>query len=1191
MAVGTAAAVADGLSMPLMTLVFGTLVNAFGRADAGDVVHRVSKASLKFVYLAAGSGIASFLHLVLYVISVYALNLPLPEVSCWMVTGERQAARIGSLYLKTILRQEVGKFMQLFSTFFGGFIIAFTKGWLLSLVMLSSIPPIVIAGSIMSYLISKLSNRGQAAYAEAGNVVEQTVGSVRTVVSFNGEKQAMRMYNKLIRAAYRSAVQEGATAGLGMGAVLMILFCSYGLAIWYGSKLIIEEGYSGGVVVTVMLAIMTGGMCLGQASPSVNAFAAGQAAAYKMFEAIKRKPEIDAYDMSGIMLEHIKGEIELKDVYFSYPTRPDHLIFDGFSLYLPSSTTMAIVGESGSGKSTVISLVERFYDPQAGEVLIDGTNLKKLKLRWIRGKIGLVSPEPVLFTTTIKENIMYGKENATLEEIRRASELANAANFIDKMPNGLDTMVGEHGTQLSGGQKQRIAIARAILKDPKILLLDEATSALDAESEQIVQEALNRIMLERTTIIVAHRLSTGLDTMVGEHGTQLSGGQKQRIAIARAILKDPKILLLDEATSALDAESEQIVQEALNRIMLERTTIIVAHRLSTYPDGAYSQLIHLQEIHQEAEAPSSELERLGSSISATKSMRKSESQRPSLKRSMSLGSSSRRSSRHSFTIAFGLPGSLDIQDGDSLGDGTKERELGDILGIISLTIVPVQYSLFGVAAGGRLVERIHSLSFEQVVHQEIGWFDEPPNSSGAIGARLSADASTVRSLVGDNLALLVQNSSTVITGFIIALVANWKLTLVIILVIPLVGLQAYAQIKFLKGFGAVAKVMYEEASQIASDAVGSIRTVASFCAEQRVMDTYRRKCAAPIRQGIISGLGYGFAFVMLYCTYALCFYVGAQFVHDGKATFNEVFRVFFALTMATIGVSQTSALGTDSTKAKDSAASIFAILDRKSKIDSSSDEGMILADVRGSIEFQHVMFRYPSRPDVPIFSDLCLSIPSGKTVALVGESGSGKSTVIALLERFYDPNSGRVLLDGVDIERFRVSWLRQQMGLVSQEPALFHDTIRANIAYGKQDEASEEEIVAAADEANAHQFVSGLPQGYKTVGEKGVQLSDGQKQRVAIARAIIKNPKILLLDEATSVLDAESEHAVQEALDRVMISRSTIVVAHCLSTIKGADMIAVLKNGVIVEKGRHEALMELENGVYASLAALHMNSA
>lgn len=314
-------------------------------------------------------------------------------------------------------------------------------------------------------------------------------------------------------------------------------------------------------------------------------------------------------------------------------------------------------------------------------------------------------------------------------------------------------------------------------------------------------------------------------------------------------------------------------------------------------------------------------------------------------------------------------------------------------------------------------------------------------------------------------------------------------------------------------------------------------------------------------------------------------------MRHGQSSFGDVFKVFFALVLATIGVSQTSAMATDSTKAKDSAISIFALLDRKSEIDSSRNEGLTLDEVKGNIDFQHVSFKYPTRPDIQIFSDFTLHIPSGKTVALVGESGSGKSTVIGLLERFYNPDSGTISLDGVEIKSLNINWLRDQTGLVSQEPVLFNDTIRANIAYGKDGEVTEEELIAAAKASNAHEFISSLPQGYDTtVGERGIQLSGGQKQRVAIARAILKDPKILLLDEATSALDAESERIVQDALDNVMVGRTTVVVAHRLSTIKGADIIAVLKDGAIVEKGRHEVLMNIKDGVYASLVELRSAS-
>ncbi|KAL8468366.1 hypothetical protein ACS0TY_031549 [Phlomoides rotata] len=1222
MAVGSISAVANGVSQPLMTLIFGQLINSFGGTDRSHVVHEVSKVSLKLVYLGIGAGIGSLL-----------------QMLCWMVSGERQAARIRGLYLKTILRQDieffdtqtstgevvgrmsgdtiliqeamgekVGKFIQFVSTFLGGFVLAFCKGWLLSLVLCSCIPALALAGGSVSLVMAKMASRGQVAYAEAGNVVEQTIGAIRTVQSYNGEKDATDKYDRKLEIAYAAAVKQGLASGFGIGMVMFVVFGTYGLSIWYGAKLIREQGYNGGVVVNVIMSIMTGGIALGQTSPCTNAFASGRAAAYKMFETINRRPKIDATDSSGTVLEDMRGDIEVRDVYFRYPARPEVQIFAGFSLSVACGKTAALVGQSGSGKSTVISLVERFYDPDAGEVLIDGVNLKSMNLRWIRGKIGLVSQEPILFATTMKENVLYGKEDATDEEIRRAIELANAAKFIDKLPQGLDTMVGEHGTQLSGGQKQRLAIARAILKNPKILLLDEATSALDAESEHVVQEALDNVMTNRTTIVVAHRLTT------------------IRNADIIAVVHLGK--LVEQGTH------DELIKD---------------------PEGAYSQLVRMQERTKQSDVHREDT----NILDVEQSLSKSSSHRISMQRSTSQGSA-----RPSFKLSYGVPGFVDIQEAQTADDvddkdtkqASKNRKsvsltrlaglnkpewlylltgsLGAglnglifplfglvlssairiffepphvlkkdsifwalmmvVLATCALLALPVQNYFFGIA-GGKLIQRIRSWTFKKVVHQEIKWFDDPANSSGAIGARLSTDASNVRSIVGDALGLLVQNIVTCLAGLGIAFTANWLLAIIICLVLPLIGLQGFLQMKFYKGFSADAKVMYEEASQVANDAVSSIRTVASFGAEDKVIKMFEEKCSGPVKQGVrlgvVSGASFGVGTLALYFTQAFCFYIGAVLIQNGKASSGDVFKVFFALTMSASGVSQSSAQAPDINKVKVSTASIFEILDSRPTIDSSSDEGMTLDSVRGDVELQHVSFKYPTRPDIHIFRDLCLTIPSGKTVALVGESGSGKSTVISLIERFYNPDSGNILLDGVEIKRFKLSWLRQQMGLVSQEPILFNDTIRANIAYGKKGDVTEEEVIAATTAANAHSFISGLPQGYETnVGERGVQLSGGQKQRVAIARAILKDPKILLLDEATSALDSESERIVQDALDRVMVDRTTVVIAHRLTTIMGADVIAVVKNGVICEKGRHDELMKIKDGVYASLVSLHATS-
>ncbi|KAF3675298.1 ABC transporter B family member 3 [Capsicum annuum] len=734
--------------------------------------------------------------------------------------------------------------------------------------------------------------------------------------------------------AYAFTVKQGLVSGIGLGGVLLILLSTYRLAIWYGSKLIIEKGYHGGDVINVLMAIMMSGMSLGQTTPSLNAFAAGQAAANKLFETINRKPLIDTSDMSGLVLADIEGEIELKDVYFRYPSRLDVQIFSGFSLVVPSGTTVALVGQSGSGKSTIIGLLERFYDPEAGEVLLDGINLKKYQLKWLRQQMGLVSPEPILFATTIKENISYGKENATEEEIRAAIEIANAANFIEQLPQGLDTKVGEHGTQLSGGQKQRLAIARAILKNPKILLLDEATSALDAESERIVQEALEKVMAKRTTVVVSHRLTT------------ISN------ADYIAVLHTGKLLEQGDADDKKDNE-----QSLGNRktVPIRRLAELNKPELPYVLLGSLAAIIH-----------GLVMPLFGLLLSAA------------IKSFFSPPHKLRNESRFWGLMFVGL-------------------------GVVTLLVVPFQNYLFGVA-GGKLIKRIRSLTFKEVIHQEISWFD-------------------------------------------------------------ILQIQGFVQSKLYSA--ADSKLMNDEASQIANDAIGSIRTTTSFCAEEKVVDMYQKKYEGPtmkgVKIGIVSEAILGFGSCTLYCS------------------------VFLALTFAAIGVSQSTTIAPNVNKAKDSIASIFDIFDIKPKIDSSFDVGTTLVVVRGDIEFKHVSYRYATCPDVQIFKDLCLTIPSGKW-----ESGSGKSTVISLIERFYNPESGEIQLDGVEIKQFKLSWLRHRMGLLSKEPVLFNETIRDNIAYSRQGKATEEEIVQAAKSANAHNFISSLPQGYDTsVGERGIQLSRG----------------------------------------------------------------------------------------------------
>ncbi|KAJ4764666.1 ABC transporter B family member 11 [Rhynchospora pubera] len=1122
MVFGTVGAVASGLTWPLTTLLFGKMIDAFGgAASKHDVVHHVSK---------------------------------------------------------------VGIFIQKATGFFGGIIVAFAKGWRLASLMMITVPQAILSATVIYSVLSKMASLDQAAYAEAATVVDQTLGSIRTVASFSGEKQAVEKYKRSLKRPYNSGVREGLIAGIGRGTITFAMFVAYSLGIWYGSKLILRRGYTGGQVINVIFALNKCSRELGQGLPCLASFASGQAAAYKMFETIRRKPQIESYSTKGKKLYGIRGDIEFSDVHFSYPTRPNEMILKGFSLSISNGTTVALVGVSGSGKSTIISLIERFYDPQEGKVLIDGVDLKEFQLIWIRGKIGLVSQEPVLFAGSIRDNIAYGCDNASQEEIRAAAELANAAGFIDKMPEGFETLIGVHGTQMSGGQKQRIAIARAILKDPKILLLDEATSALDVKSEQIVQEALDQVAAKRTTVIVAHRLSTvrnAATIAVLSHGSIIEKGPHSEL------IKDPngaysQLIHLQESSKRETYPSLNNPQASSMSYMSHENS---NHRVfSTFEPPVLIDPRDSISVNQLEEAP------LDISISRLATLQKPEF--PFL----ILGSLASVVIGGVIFPVFGILISSVI--GVFYKPPHELRTQSNfwscmflIFAVVSIIVDPVSSYSFAVA-GSRLIKRVRLMTFEKIVNMEMSWFDDPENASGTIGARLSTDAAKVKGLLGDALALSLQNLATLVAGFFIAYVSNWELALIASTIMPLAWLSGFIQMKFIAGFNTDAKTKYDEASQIASEAVSNVRTVSSFSAEEKVVQLYRKKCEGPLQAGIkiafVCGTGMG-ALVLLNCVNALILYAGARLVEEGKTTPSIVFRVY--MTIVAIRQSQATSAAADRTKAKSAITSVFAILDRKSRIDPSDTSGLTQDTVKGNIEFQHVKFCYPCRPEVTIFHDLCLSIHAGQTVALVGESGSGKSTAIALLQRFYDPDSGQILLDGTKIQNFQISWLRKQMGLVSQEPILFNDTIRSNIAYGKEENTTESEIVAAAELANVHNFVSSLPQGYDTiVGERGVQLSGGQKQRVALARAILRDPKILLLDEATSALDVESERVVQAALDHLMSRCTALVVSHRLSTIRNADLIAVLRNGVIVEKGKHETLINMNDGAYASLLAVHSSN-
>ncbi|MCO5550509.1 hypothetical protein L7F22_003996 [Adiantum nelumboides] len=1198
MLIGGIAAVVHGAAIPVFTLFFGKLINSLGQfSDSAQLSKQVSKYALYFVYISLVRLVTGWL-----------------EVSMWMHTGDRQAARLRIRYVNALLSQDVGFFdtdmstgevvtgiasdttlvqeaigaktgslMQHMGQFVGGMVVSFVTLWQLSLLTLAVVPLTVLAGGFYAYVMVGITARNQRAYSQAAEVAYEVIAQMRTVHSFVGEKKAFCSYSDALQITKRLGIQGGLAKGLGIGAVYGLGFGSFGLLLWFSGRLIRNGTTNGGEAFATILNVIASSLALGQAAPDIATISKAKVAGYTILEMIKRKPLISR-NKDGLTLQQISGNIELQNVSFSYPSRPDINIFQKFSLSIPAGKVVAIVGGSGAGKSTVISLIERFYDPTSGEILLDGHNIKPMQLDWLRSQMGLVSQEPALFATSIGENIMYGKTGSvSMDDVVKAAQVACANTFIDMLPERYETQVGERGVQLSGGQKQRIAIARAMLKDPSILLLDEATSALDSDSEKSVQEALDRVILGRTTVVVAHRLSTiqNADIIAVLHEGKVAelGSHKELLekhSVYAALVKIQTDGPADTRTG------RSVVDRSLSQQSLRQ------HSLSqrTFSFRSITDKVPVEALIRKGSEPS-QVDLVGPSPSLLKLMRINSSEWPyGLLSAFGAIVAGAQSPIFALLITQALE-YFYVRD-----TGAMKRELQKVslyccgAGVLVVLAYTCEFYFTGIA-GERVTLRIRKAMFSAILQNEISWFDV--NSSSLLTSRLAADASLVKGAIVDRAVSLLQNISLIVTALIITLKLQWRITWVMVVSFPALIIAYLGQMRLMKGFSGDIHTAYMRANMVAGEAISNIRTVAAFSAEEKVLSNFCKELRDPNKkafvQGQIGGFSYGLSQFVLFCWCALALWWASVMIRKGEATFGEAMKCFMILLISGFSISEAFSMAPDLLRSTKTFGGVFQILYRRTKIDVQDPSAEEVRALDGTIECKDVYFRYPSRPEVEVLTNFNLQVQRGYTQALVGASGSGKSSVIALICRFYDPERGHVLIDGKDIKKLRLESLRQYIGLVQQEPALFSTSILENIRYGKEG-ATEAEIVEASKVANAHCFISGLPGGYTTeVGERGIQLSGGQKQRVAIARAVLKNPAILLLDEATSALDMESEKLVQEALNKIMQDRTTVVVAHRLSTVQNAHSIAVLESGSIKEQGSHQELIGKE-GIYFQLLNL-----
>ncbi|KAI8533910.1 hypothetical protein RHMOL_Rhmol10G0047300 [Rhododendron molle] len=1210
MILGTVGAIVNGSSMPVFFVLLGDMLNGFGKNqyDLSTMIYEVSKYSLYFVYLG-----------LIVCISSYA------EIACWIYTGERQVGTWRRKYLEAVLKQDVGffdtdartgdivfsvstdtllvqdaisekvgNFIHYISTFVAGLVVGFALVWRLALLSVAVIPGIALAGGFFAYILTGLTSKSRESYADAGIIAEQAIAQVRTVYSYVGESKALNSYSDAIQHTLRLGYKAGMAKGLGLGCTYGILWMSWAGVFWYAGVFVRNGQTDGGKAFTAILSSVVGGVSLGQSFSKLGAFSKGKVAGYRLMEIIKQRPTIIQDSSVGKCIAEFSGNIEFKDVTFSYPSRPDVIILRDFSNFFPAGKTIAVVGGSGSGKSTIVSLIERFYDPNDGQILLDNVDIKTLQLRWLRDQIGLVNQEPALFATTIAENILYANPDATMIEVEAAASAANAHKFITLLPNGYNTQVGERGVQLSGGQKQRIAIARAMMKNPKILLLDEATSALDAGSESIVQDALDHLMVGRTSLVVAHRFSTirNIDSIaVIQQGQVVETGTHEELISKGGAFAS--LCRFQETTGNhyfSNPSTRHTCSPRLGHLQSPKSPNLHSSRLRNLSDS------HNTGVDCQTDMVSNVKTKMENSAPQGYFFWLLKLNAPEWPCAIMGAVGSILCGFICPTISIAMSNMFEVfyyRNHAIMERKTKEYVIIFLgTGLYAVVAYFIQHYFFSIM-GENLATRVRRMMLAAILRNEVGWYDEEEHNSSLVAARLATDATDVKSAISERISVILQNMTSLLTSFIVAFMVEWRISLLTLATFPLLVLAFFGQQLFLKGFAGDTAKAHAKTSMIAGEGVSNIRTVAAFNAQDKILSLFCHELRVPqlrsLSRSQTAGVLFGLSQLTLYSAQALFFWYGVHLIEKGVSTVSKVVKVVVILVMAANSVAETLGLAPEIIGSSQTIGSIFSIIDRSTKIDADDPDAETVDSVHGEIELCHVDFSYPSRPDVLVFKDFNLRIQAGQSQALVGESGSGKSSVIALIERFYDPSAGAVMIDGKDIKRLNLKSLRLKIGLVSQEPALFAATIFDNIAYGK-DGATEAEVIEAARVANVHAFVSGLPEGYKTpVGDRGVQISGGQKQRIAIARAVLKDPAILLLDEATSALDAESESVLQEALERLIRGRTTLLVAHRLSTIRRVDKIAVIQDGRIVEQGSHSELVSRHDGAYSRLLQLQLH--
>ncbi len=933
----------------------------------------------------------------------------------------------------------------------------------------------------------------------------------------------------------------------------------------------------------------------------------------RIFQLLDLPPAIaDAPD--AVTLPELRGEITFTDVHFGYGERTP--VLNGVDLHIAAGERVAIVGPSGSGKSTVAMLLSRFHDPDSGAVLVDGHDLRTVTLKSLRRQVGVAFEETFLFSDTVRANIGYGRPDATDKEIRHAARVAQAQGFIEELPHGYDTMIGERGLTLSGGQRQRIALARAVLADPGILILDDATSAIDATVEEAVHDALLGVLANRTTLLVAHRRSTlhlADRIVVLDQGRVVEQGTHEelvtRSAIYRTLLSGLEehhaeqvgdrieALAMLSASGGADGRTDSAWTGGQPATDTARTTMRTIGAPSIGPGlgGGSGWRLNL--------APTPELLARVAALPPVRDFPTMDVDREARHDRDFRLAGLLREFRRPLLIGLvlvildalaGLAGPVLIKEGVDNGVSAGSQAVLFVASAIFLivTLADLIDQVGETFVTGRAAERIMlSLRIRiwaQLQRLSLDYYER--EMAGRIMTRMTTDVDQFESLIENGLlAALVSLVTFVGVGVALVLI-NTELGLcTLTVVVPL----AIGTMIFRRKAARLYDLARERIAIVNADfqeSLSGVRESQAFTHENETSARFHRLghdyLAARVAAQRLVATYFPFVQFLSAGADAIVLGIGAGLIASGQLTTGALIAFLLYIDMFFSPIQQLSQVFDSWQQTRVSVGRISQLM-RLNTLTPPAERPEPAGRFRGELTLDSVRFSYPAPPCPPAkppeaLRGITLRIAAGETVAIVGQTGAGKSTVMKLLARFYDPDEGSVRVDGYDLRSLDLHSFRHQLGYVPQEGFLFTGTIRDNIAYGRP-ESSDAEVERSARAVGAHEFIAALPGGYlHEIVERGRSLSAGQRQLVALARAELVDPTVLLLDEATSNLDLVTEARVAQAMQRVARHRTTIVIAHRLQTARSADRIVVLDRGQIAEVGSHEQLLAAD-ATYASM--------